>query len=279
MSHHDKHLYHFEKYLSQEMTDDERLAFDEKLSADPELNQAFVYYKAHRANLLKELIAEHEETRKDNRFNKLIFLLISLTGIALAFNFYLYKNKADKPTDVTPPKNIFVRYIPFLNWDNRNDKIDTVKIAVKKDSLPTKTVILEEEPATEAIETIEPALKDEERSFTDIFLTDTFITIHEKAYIDQLLVWKQYRVDSASNDSIAIVLPPVKPKGKTTQLFVEFWQSPVGYKGYLFTGKKLIVYGIESPFDIYIFKENNETRAKLPSGNLNLIPKSNFQAF
>lgn len=279
MSHHDKHLYHFEKYLRQEMTADERMAFDEKLSADPELKQAFAYYKSHRAKLLKELIAEHEETRKDNRFNKLLFLLISLTGIALAFNYYLYKNNEDKATEKAPAKNIFVRYIPFLNWDNQSDKIDSAKVAVKIDSIQKKTFILTQEPTVEPIETIEPALRDEERSNTDHFLNDTFITIHEKTYIDQLLLWKQYRTDSAAGDSIAAVAQPAKPKGKTNQLFVEFWQSPVGYKGYLFTGKKLILYGVETPFNVYIYKENNEIRALLPTGTIDLIAKPNFQPF
>ncbi|MES2559721.1 MAG: hypothetical protein V4590_08280 [Bacteroidota bacterium] len=280
MSHHDKHLYHFEKYLRQEMTDDERLAFDEKLSADPELKQAFVYYKAHRAKLLKELIAEHEESRKDNRFNKLIFLLISLTGIALAFNYVLYLNKEeDKTVDSTPPKNIFVRYIPFLNWDNRNEKIDSSKTSLKKDST-LKPVLTTPAPETEPIETIEPAIKDEERSITDIFLNDTFITIYDKSYIDQLLGWKQYCTDSVSGDtSLTVVQQPIKPKGKNSPLFVEFWQSPVGYKGYLFTGKKLIVYGVEAPFDIYIYRDNNETNALINSSSIPLIPKSNFQPF
>lgn len=279
MSHHDKHLYHFEKYLRHEMTDDERLAFDEKLSADPELKQAFIYYKAHRAKLLKELIAEHEETRKDNRFNKLIFLLISLTGIALAFNYYLYKNNEDKTAGTTPPRNIFVRYIPFLNWDNRGDKNDSVKTAVKKDSIQKEILTIAQEPTIEPIETIEPALRDDERSITDHFLNDTFITIHEKSYIEQLLAWKQYRIDSAAGDSVAVVPQPARPKGKTSQLFVEFWQSPVGYKGYLFTGKKLILYGVETPSDIYIYKDNNEIHALLPKSSINLVAQPNFQPF
>lgn len=279
MSHHDKHLYYFEKYLRNEMTDDERLAFNEKLSADSELKQSFAYYKAHRAKLLQELIAEHEETRKDNRFNRLLFALISLTGIALAFNYYLYKNKETQTAGTTPPKNIFIRYIPFLNWDKRSEKTDSIKITAKKDSIQTKLVFPETAIETEPIETIEPAIRDDERSMTDLFLNDTFITIFDKSYIDQLLIWKQYRTDSAEGDSIAMVLQPVKPKGKNAQLFVEFWQSPVGYKGYLFTGKKLIVYGVESPSEIYLYKENSEIHALLPAGNIQLVPKTNFQPF
>jgi hypothetical protein len=150
---------------------------------------------------------------------------------------------------------------------------------VKKDSVLTGHLPITEELATEPIETIEPAIRDEERSITDIFLNDTFITIHDKTYIEQLMAWKQYRLDSGSRDSIAMVLQPLKPKSKTNQLFVEFWQSPVGYKGYLFTGKKLIVYGVEYPFDIYIYKENNEIHAMLPNGTIDLVPQPNFQPF
>jgi hypothetical protein len=279
MSHHDKHLYHFEKYLRNEMTEDERLTFDEKLSADPELKQSFAYYKAHREKLLKELVAEHEETRKDNRFNRLLFALISLTGIALAFNYYIYSHSAGQSAENAPPKNIFVRYIPFLNWGNRSEKSDSVKTTRAKDSLSIQPILMTPEPETEKIETIEPALRDDERSMTDIFLNDTFISIYDKSFIEQLLAWKQYRTDSAEGDSVAVVAQPLKPKGKNPQLFVEFWQSPVGYKGYLFTGKKLILYGVEIPSDIYLYKENNEIHAMLPSGTLDLVIKPNFQPF
>lgn len=279
MSHHDKHLYHFEKYLRNEMTEDERLTFDEKLSADPELKQSFAYYKAHREKLLKELVAEHEETRKDNRFNRLLFALISLTGIALAFNYYIYRHTANQSTENAPPKNIFVRYIPFLNWGNRSEKSDSVKTTRAKDSLSIQPILITPEPEIEKIETIEPSLRDDERSMTDIFLNDTFISIYDKPFIEQLLAWKQYRTDSAAGDSVAVVAQPLKPKGKNPQLFVEFWQSPVGYTGYLFTGKKLILYGVEIPSDIYLYKENNEIHAMLPSGTLDLVIKPNFQPF
>lgn len=279
MSHHDKHLYHFEKYLRNEMTEEERLTFDEKLSADSELKQSFAYYKAHREKLLKELVAEHEETRKDNRFNRLLFALISLTGIALAFNYYVYRHSATPLAENDTPKNIFVRYIPFLNWGNRVEKSDSVKTTHTKDSLSVQPNLIPLEPEIEKIETIEPALRDDERSMTDLFLNDTFITIYDKTYIDQLLAWKQYRLDSADGDSSAVITPPLKPKGKNSQLFVEFWQSPVGYKGYLFTGKKLILYGVEMPYDIYLYKENTEIHAILPSGTLNLVNKPNFQPF
>jgi hypothetical protein len=40
-------------------------------------------------------------------------------------------------------------------------------------------------------------------------------------------------------------------------LFVEFWFSVIGFNGYQFNGKKLILYGINKPFDVFILKRNN----------------------
>ena len=31
----------------------------------------------------------------------------------------------------------------------------------------------------------------------------------------------------------------------------------VGFNGYQFTGKKLVLYGIRKPFDLFILKQNN----------------------
>src|SRR6478735_3428497 len=83
MTQHDKHQYYFEKYLRNDMPEDEREVFEQKLAADASLRMAFEYYKLNRQKLLEQLIEEHQLSRRDNRLNKLIFLLISLTGIVL----------------------------------------------------------------------------------------------------------------------------------------------------------------------------------------------------
>src|SRR6478609_6650198 len=129
MSQHDKHQYYFEKYLRNEMPQEDRSAFDEKLAEDASLRMAFEYYRLNRDTLLADLIKEHKLTRRDNRFNKLIFLLISLTGIALTFNYFVYR----QPTSSTNPQpskgNIFVRYIPFLNKETKPEPKSNTPVA------------------------------------------------------------------------------------------------------------------------------------------------------
>lgn len=273
MIQHDKHQYYFEKYLRNEMPDDERTAFDQKLAEDAELNQSFRYYKSHRLNLLHNLELEHKLDKKDTRLNKLIFLLISLTGIALTFNYYLYKAPAANNFDGQTGRKPLYTYIPFVNWEKRAEKAAPKKEVAKKDTVQTKPA--KDEP----IIVLEPSPLDDERSATDVFLTDSFIYIYDKAYIAQLIDAKANGTDSLLQDSMGEIAPQVRGREHNNQLFVEFWQSPVKYKGYRFSGKKLIVYGIELPYDIYVYRDNNTVYLIHPFGETELTEQANFQPF
>jgi hypothetical protein len=277
MIQHDKHQYYFEKYLRNEMPDDERIAFDEKLADDAELDTAFRFYKSHRLNMLHNLELEHKLDKKDTRLNKLIFLLISLTGIALTFNYYLYTSPAATIPAGTEQKHRkpLYTYIPFVNWEKRAEKAEQAKNTTpKKDTAVTKPV--KDEP----VAVLEPSPLDEERTATDVFLTDSFLIIHDKAYIEQLLLAKKNGTDSMLIDSATLITPPRgKGKERTNQLFVEFWQSPVHYKGYRFSSKKLIVYGIELPYEIYVYRKNNALFLVHPYGETELTEQTNFQPF
>lgn len=255
----------------------ERMAFDEKLSEDASLKEAFSFYKDHRMAMLQDLIEEHRLTRRDTRFNKLIFLLISLTGIALTVNYYyLHKENTNAPPAPVEQKHRkpFYTYIPFVNWEKRAEKTE-----IKKDSLKKAPVVA---PVAEAKETamviLEPSAMDEERSENDVFLTDSFVLIHDKAYIQMLLSAKKANMDTALADSV-ITIPKAKNKDKNNQLFVEFWQSPVQYRGYRFNGKKLILYGIEHPYEIYVYKDDNVIYLLHPFGQTPLIQQPNFHLF
>jgi hypothetical protein len=279
---HDKHQYYFEKYLRNEMSYHERMAFDEKLAEDEALNQAFVFYRANREVMLKNLIEEHKLDRRDGRLNKLIFLLISLTGIALTFNYYFYKAPAQRSGKQTPQKQRepLYTYIPFVNWEKRSEKNQP-----KKDTAtpPPAQVKTRQQPADDSIVVLEPSTRDDERTANDVFLTDTFISVYEQAYIRSLIASRKkaadhhHPADHHDQDSVA-THKPAKPE-KHGQLFVEFWQSPVKYRGYLFNGKKLIIYGVRSPFEIYIYKHDDTFEMLYASEEIPLIPQPNFQAF
>jgi hypothetical protein len=277
---HDKHQYYFEKYLRNEMSYHERMAFDEKMAEDASLKEGFEFYKSHRIAMLHDLLDEHRMNRRDTRFNRLIFLLISLTGIALTFNYYYhYKDTKDSSlaTEKRERKPLYT-YIPFVNWEKRSEKGD----AKKDNAGKTDTVVImvpADENKEESVEMLEPSTKDEERSANDVFLTDSFITLYDQPYIRQLIAAKKTVSGDTTAQEPETISAKSKSRDKSGQLFVEFWQSPVKYKGYKFNGKKLILYGIELPYEIYVYKDDNAVFLIHPFGETELTEQSNFQTF
>lgn len=274
MTQHDKHQYYFEKYLRNEMPVDERKAFEQQLSEDAPLRMAYEYYKLNRQQLLKDLIEEHKLTRNDSRLNKLIFLFISLTGITLTFFYFTQKKDTISTTDTEKNSNIFVRYIPFLNWENRTEKKEMKVVQAIKDS-----AILDDIDEVLIIDTLEPSTNQEERLASDDFIIDTFVTVIDKATFD-FLTAEQHQKDSLQLDSIMLSKPILKPiKDKRQKLLVEFWKSPVNYTGYLYAENKLVLYGLEPNTVVYIYKWNNELYAAINDLHLLLTEKNNFTRF
>lgn len=268
MTHHDKHQYYFEKYLRNDMPEEEREVFEQKLADDAALRMAFEYYKLNRQKLLEQLIEEHQLSRRDNRLNKLIFLLISLTGIVLVLSHFLNKNEAKGNKEANKNQNIFVRYIPFLNWENRSDKKAAEPVRRTAPAVHPKDT-------DDSIETLEPSLDRNDRLSSDKFMGDTFVTIWEKYYFDKWVVQKK------QNDSLAMdsLVRKAGSKDKTKKLLVEFWSSPLNYRGFLFNENKLVVYGLPYPCAIYIYKDQDSAVVVLPNGRFTLIDQPKFIQF
>lgn len=269
MIQHDKHQYYFEKFLRKEMTPEESDAFNEKLSADASLRLAFEYYKLNREKLLSDLMAEHAAIRKDNRLNKLIFLLISLTGISLTFAYYL--NKSSQPSNgaAQPESKPFYMYIPFINWKQTTPSPSIIKT----DSTPVAN------NKTDSLATIEPDLEDDARPLNDVFLGDTLMYVYDKQTV---FSWLE-RIDSFElqvkqlTDSTVALAKPLLPKPKTKHPYflVEFWQSPVGYKGYLLSENKIVVYGLDTPFKWTLYSDTT-LNVIYDKGETNLIADKNY---
>jgi len=271
MSQHEKHQYYFEKYLRNEMPESERSAFDEKLAEDASLRMAFEYYRLNRETLLAELIEEHKLLRRDNRFNKLIFSLISLTGIALAFNYFVYRQAASSSSSNTSnaQSNIFVRYIPFLNRDPKPDPKPT-------QAAETPNTNVQKPVVKDSIAKLEPSTDRDERLTSDLYQRDSFVCIIEKTNAD---MWVSFwnKPDSLQTDSIEV--PAFTKNNKTPILLVEYWESPFGYKGYLLQKNTLVLYGVKHD-KIILYKDQNELFMVLPeTGPMVISEQSNFSAF
>ena len=282
MAFHEKHQYFYEKYLRNEMSENERHDFEEKLSTDESFRHSFHHYKHHRKQYLTDLLDnDQSEAKKRWNLNSWIYLLISVTGIVLAVNYYLFKDNESKGDNQQHSRswNIINR-IPFLS--NRNEpqksqhnskheinnlKIDSSEIQNKHEEDDVKNIA------------------DNNNDFAnDVMDLDSFFTTYEKSFFEMRYKSIRSETDSIIVDSIVDILA-AKSAGRNIQqskpmtIYVEFWRSPINFKGYKFNGKKLIIYGMPAPYEIYLLREGDEFILRTTHSEFALTRDNNFHKF
>lgn len=86
---------------------------------------------------------------------------------------------------------------------------------------------------------------------------------------------------NTSKDSVLQKVSGIKDDKNNTQQFfnIEFWQSPLNYKGYKMSKYKIILYGIESPEGLKIFKLDDLIYLKNVSAIYKLDYSSEFKSY
>lgn len=74
----------------------------------------------------------------------------------------------------------------------------------------------------------------------------------KSAYLPIVYLSEESSGDSAMQDALGIeeIVP--------SNLFVEFWESPLNFEGYKLSKKKLIVYGLSSQFENKVYRDGND---------------------
>jgi hypothetical protein len=291
MNPHEKHQYFYEKYLRNEMPDHERLAFEEKLSADESFKQSFYHYKNNRKEFLENLIIEDEtEAKKRWSLNSWIYLLISLTGIALAINYKVFQRE-EQPHTISAPAapywNIFKR-IPFIS--KRNDSSARMELRDKNAKVASDSPIYSTSKENDTVKDNDETgetdafIPEEVGVASDVMELDSFIVAYEKRFFELRYKTIRDQTDSILVDSMMDMLA-AKSAGRSTlqskpvMVYVEFWRSPVNFRGYKFNGKKLIVYGIPPPYEIFLLRDGEEVILRSNRNELILTKDNNFHKF
>ena len=284
---HEKHQYFYEKYLRNEMPDNERRAFEEKLSADDSFNYSFHHYKNHRKQFLKDLLVEDEtEAKKRWNLNSWIYLLISITGIVLSINYYLFKDHENESGEMqnTNSWNIFNR-IPFLSKRNEPLKQEPHRITKPTPGISAIEDITDSVKNNEPVEGNEEIQGNEQASVAnDVMELDSFVVTYEKYYFELRFKAIKSETDSILVDSLTEMLA-AKSAGRNAQfskpvmVYVEFWRSPVNFRGYKFNGKKLVVYGINYPYEIYLLRDGDDIILRNTHNEFVLTRDNNFHKF
>lgn len=281
---HDKHTYYFEKYLRNEMTRNEKSAFEKKLSIDAEFKAHFDAYAANHEAIIREELAEYyeEDIIPDKPKSYSWFLvLLSVLGLALIIDYYANQkyfeeqkaNQTYKEEIVDRLKNAFVEPFKKMSF-NKNNKQDSINKVVtisadnsyyadyQIDTLDAQgedSVLIEEK----IIDQFEQLMRDKnlESNLKDIFIEDSLMLVVDLEKFKEKFTYITHATDTLLTDSAITRLAVAslfKMPNANKPLFVEFWQSLVGFNGYQFNGKKLVVYGLKKPFNVFILKHNNQ---------------------
>jgi hypothetical protein len=285
---HNKHAYFFEKYLRNEMNIDEKVAFEKKLADNPQIKAQFDEFALNHDAIIRKELEEYtiEEIipKKPQSYNW-IWVLLSVLSLILIIDYYANQNyleeqkqnKNYKEVLVNRLENAFVK--PFKKNTNKaeNGNPNSKNVLPKTpnlENIPSNPDSISANPA-ETNTTPETSTQVQE---TDILSYDTLLPVLDLLQYKETMNTTAFVADTLISDSL-----PKKQAAKYTNnpkpIYTEFWQSAIGFNGYLFTGKKLIIYGIKNTNETIILKQNNQFILHAEIGEIGLISDNQLHKF
>jgi hypothetical protein len=258
---HDKHQYYFEKYLRNEMQGEELQLFEAKLKSDETLKSSFEFYLTNRREIVAEELAEYDEPelmkRKPQKWGWLLAVFSAL-ALVLIVDFYLanfyQEQQANKRKPLIEKINVF-KGLPRLEVVESKEQV----AAKEKGGKILPDIYSENEDSLQyALEAqLQKQLNTSELNLEgDYFVFDSLFKVLENAQLNERIKQLREGLDTLHVDSSLEELVRQSffenPHLITRQLLVEYWDSPIHVRGYLFNGKKLLLYGIDLNETIYL---------------------------
>jgi hypothetical protein len=261
------------------MSQEEKEAFELKLNNEIDFKSNFTKYALNHDKIIKAELAEYydKEIIPDKPKNYAwVWVLFSVLGLVLIIDYYANQkynedqkaNQSYKEAFVSRFKSAFVEPFKKITFKDKNKhtSIQQTTISANENSGDiydsTKLELIDSSLIQAKIIQQYQQLMNDRNEFSnnkDIFLNDSLMSVIELEKFKEKYRLIKSSTDSILDDSIVTKLAfqsLVKQNGNMKPLFVEFWQSLVGFSGYQFSGKKLIIYGIQKPFDVFILKQN-----------------------
>lgn len=258
---HDKHQYYFEKYIRNEMKPDERANFELRMQSDSKLQQAFEFYRNNRLKIIEEELKEYQEDldqiihppKKPEKWGWL-YLSVSVLGLVLMVDYY-FGLKYQQEMHDKPRKSIIER-INIFDKKNETQNLAAEKLVQpkkeRKTSLAEPTINETTDDSLAALinETQQQLADFKQDNYAmnldaDVLLFDSIFGVLNENIFYQRMHDLTESTDSVLTDSAVTMLTLKSMMRKADKmLFTEFWKSPVNFKGYRFSGKKIQLYGI-----------------------------------
>jgi len=285
---HDKHLYFFEKFIRNEMSEDEKLAFENRLKTDEPFHKDFDLYISNRNVILEQELAEYNKPIIPIKTNgyRWLYVIVSLLCLVLIIDYYAnkkYEESINPQSSVIDKINIFKKLNDKINSYNKNAESSSGEPEENTSESP-KTYLRKSSEDTISFEKTGEISEDIEEANADVMLFDTLLTVIDfeafKEKQKKLLLDTDSLITDSMSSAIALrsmIKNPVKAKQQ--QVYVEYWQSPEDYAGYTFNGKKLILFGHQKPDNIFILKRINQIILHLSDNEILLLSDNNFHNY
>ncbi|OYU95012.1 MAG: hypothetical protein CFE21_11935 [Bacteroidetes bacterium B1(2017)] len=286
---HDKHQYFFEKYLRNEMTGEELASFEKRLRENESFKNDFEYYSKNRKEIVEGGLAEYDQPElllpKPQKWGW-AYASISILCLVLIIDYFITANyngslqSQVKRRPLIDKINIFKPSArPKEASEPIKDKSSRSKTDIIPDVYPEDTSQLLAQIDEQLIEYMEGnrlAIQG------DYYVSDSLYKVVDQTVLIERTKALRVQTDSLLDDStlnLLVVKSLFKaPQSISHQLLVEFWESPIHFRGYLFDGKKLLIYGFDSKVPMYLSRneQNNTYHVFLLNKEFHLFPDSQF---
>lgn len=263
----DKHQYFFEKFLRKEMHGEELDSFKAKLSENEKFKKDFDFYLANRKKIIKEGLAEYDEAEillpKPQKWGW-FYAISSVLCLVLIIDYFLSSSYDQSIAASHRRKPLIERINFFKSGDAQTELKETEKI--QKEIRPEKSSMknLDNEnsliDSAELFSETEKQLQSYIQSNTtgiqsDFILMDSLMWVFDQRIMEERRASLNMQTDSILDDSSIqmLVFKSLYRKNNVSQkqLFVEYWKSPIHFRGYRFSGKKLLLFGFETSDPLY----------------------------
>ena len=255
---HDKHQYYFEKYLRHEMKGEELELFELKLQNDLALKNSFDYYLANRIAIVAEELAEYDEPeimiKKPQRWGWLL-AIFSLLVLVLVIDFYATDFYHQQQKTIRKPLidkiNVFKSFPK--NEPTGSDDVNQKEFKQRSNN---PDMYREEEDSVNDMLLTQMNRDPNWNIEGDYFVYDSLFKVLENNQLNERIRLLRSGVDTLQSDTTLEELTRISffanPNLIQRQLLLEYWDSPIHIRGYLFNGKKVILYGFDTHENIYL---------------------------
>ena len=257
---HDKHQYFFEKYLRNEMQGEELQLFEKKLSSSSDFLAAFEYYKNNRSKIVAEELAEYDVPelmiKKPQKWGW-VYAVLSMVCLVLILDYYLsdsyHKEQRRLRIPLIDQIHVFDQKHKSAEDSlpsNTNTRNKSAYTKSNEANLDSESANLSEQHLSQLIDGNEVKIQG------DFFVTDSLFRVLESKLVSERLAKLMVQTDSLLSDTTLEELVRQsffkQPSQIPRQLLVEYWDSPLHFRGYVFDGKKLLVYDIKPQESFYL---------------------------